>query len=270
MPGDKHLASPAQVATKNGTGAPFRRDSLLQGCSHALPLASLYGVCAEVGPYATGANADYPDTLRLEFEPGCFTDCVKRVLCGGVCAHVRDREMSDHAGDVDDRASALSFEKWRHRLNTFDRTEQIGLEHSPALFHRHGGYRIEHAVTGIVDPNVDPPEMAFGCAHQRIDLTAVADIAGNGCGAFESANSVSRFLNSGQFARTQDDSRAFLHESLGNGLADSHRRAGDCDYLVLASHKEAFSSQLSAKSKLNTNYALPLFYLRLLSLIAES
>lgn len=258
MPGDKHLASPAQVAAKNGTGAPFRRDSLLQGFSHALSLSSLYGVCAEVGPDATGADADYPDTLRLEFEPGCFTDCVKRVLGGGVCAHVRDGKMSDHAGDVDDRASALRFEDWRHRLNALDRTEQIGLEHSPALFHRHGGYRIEHSVTGIIDPNVDPPEMVFGCAHQCIDLTAVADIASNSCGAFESANSVSRFLNSGQFARTQDDSRAFFHESFGNGLADSHRRAGDYDDLVFASHKGAFSSQLSAKSRLNSNCAPPL------------
>jgi hypothetical protein len=73
-------------------------------------------------------------------------------------------------------------------LHTRDRPEEIGIESLAAESHVHICDGIHQPVTGVVNPNVDAPEMVQGEADDAIDFLAVADVTGKRQGPFAMAD----------------------------------------------------------------------------------
>lgn len=81
-----------------------------------------------------------------------------------------------------------------HRLRRRDRSKKIRLKHVATSGHIHPGHRIDESVAGVVDPQVDPPEVMQRRVDHPVNFLAMANVAGEGKRAFGSAySSAGRF-----------------------------------------------------------------------------
>ena len=110
MPRNEYLACATQVPAHDRTGAALGRNSPLNGPAQALNFASLNCICSEVGSNPARAHADYANAGRFEFQACGFADRIKGMFRCRVGAHVRHRQVSHKARDIDDRAVALRSE----------------------------------------------------------------------------------------------------------------------------------------------------------------
>jgi len=209
---------------------------LLPASEWGLTLLALNDIGPKICLDSPRTNADNANPALLKFQSCRLTDGVERVLGGRVGAHVRNRKMSNDAGDIDNGSRPLRLEEGRYSLHAFDGSEEVGLEHPAALFHRHRGHGIEHAVSGIVDPDIDSPETVSAGTNQVLNLPAILNITGNGRRTIGDSNSVSRFLQPRQISGTQRYASAFSEKDPRQRFTDSHGSASDNDHLIFASH----------------------------------
>ncbi len=86
---------------------------------------------------------------------------------------------------------------------------------------------IQQTVSGVIDPDVDALEVMQRKREHAVDFLGVADVAGQGDGAFGTTDPQASRLGASRIARQQNHARSFLCKTLGNCLADSHGSARD-------------------------------------------
>src|SRR5579863_832497 len=146
------------------------------------------------------------------------------------------RNVACHARDVDDRTASLLAHHWNYRLHARERAEEIRFEKIVAGVRVGLRNRVEKTMTGIVDPDIDTLEMMEGQREDAVDLLGMAHIARESNRPFGKADSCSGRLGSRGIARQQDDAGAVGGKFFRDRFADSHRSAGDYDYLSVEFH----------------------------------
>lgn len=84
-------------------------------------------------------------------------------------------------------------------------------------------------MAGIVDPDVDATEALRGESDHIVNLSTLANIAGESQGIFRMADTGASSFGAGEIPGEQDDAGAVGDEELGDGFSDAHGGAGDND-----------------------------------------
>src|SRR5699024_4632137 len=83
-------------------------------------------------------------------------------------------------GDVDDRAAALADEPEVAVLDEVERTFQVGVDHRVEVLVAYRGRQGVPDDAGIVDQDVDLPQLGVDCLHDSGGLVRVGDVAAVG------------------------------------------------------------------------------------------
>src|ERR1700733_3947381 len=94
-------------------------------------------------------------------------------LGGAVNGVKRKRKMPGDTGYIDNRARSLLLHHWDHRLHRSNGAEEIGIKRITACRHIHLLNRVQHSVTGIVYPNIDPAKMMQRERDHAINLLTI-------------------------------------------------------------------------------------------------
>ena len=90
------------------------------------------------------------------------------------------------------------------------------------------------AVAGVVDEEIDAPELVDGPGHDLVDLLGLAHVAGDGQGTAPlGAHGLGDGVDGGAPTTAGDDVRAHLGELDGDGAADALAGAGDDGHAIV-------------------------------------
>ena len=93
--------------------------------------------------------------------------------------------------------------------------------------HIHASNGVEHAVAGVVDPDINPLEVMNGQADGAVDLFAMADVASQREGTVAVADAGAGGFGASGITGQKRDAGSLIDKKFGNGFADAHRSAGD-------------------------------------------
>jgi hypothetical protein len=79
-------------------------------------------------------------------------------------------------------------------LHCFDSPEEIRIEHLTAIGHAHIRNRVEQAVPGVVDPDIDSLKVMHNETDRSVNFLTMANIAGDRQGLIGAADPRSRCL----------------------------------------------------------------------------
>lgn len=100
-----------------------------------------------------------------------FAGAVRRRKWRGCKAARRDH--------VDEDAVALIDEDGDHRMGVVHATEQVGVDHGRARFHRYLMEFADCAHPDIAEPQVDAPQKTLRAGRQCLDLFGMFDVGGH-------------------------------------------------------------------------------------------
>lgn len=144
--------------------------------------------------------------------------------------------MPSDTGNVDNCPAALLAHDVNRGLHGGDNAEEIRFEHLVACAHIHLRNRIEQAMSGIVDPNINALKMMQGERDDAVDFFRVANITGESDGAFSMSDAVASGLGARSITREQNHICSLIDEKLGDSFADTHGSPGDNDDFPLQFH----------------------------------
>src|SRR5690349_12347346 len=112
----------------------------------------------------------------------------------------RQWNVSGNAGNVDDRAASLLLHDRYNRLHAFECAEQVRVENLAHVGHGDAVERSQDTPARVVDPDVDSLEMMKREPNGSIDFFTMPDIASQGHGLAQKANSCPRRLGTARIA----------------------------------------------------------------------
>src|SRR5262249_49163301 len=104
-------------------------------------------------------------------------------LAGGVHVVVSHRADAHARGDVDDLAATLADHVGEDGAATVERAGDVQVDAGAPLLvgeRFHGLVPSRRGAPGVVDQNIDPPELGEGRRHQRVDRGGVGDVGLHG------------------------------------------------------------------------------------------
>src|SRR5712691_4306517 len=149
-------------------------------------------------------------------------------------------------GNVDDlSASTLLHHLLRRQLSDNEGAEQIHGDHSVPFVISHTKERLFGLDAGIIDRDIQAPELTDDLLHHSLDILALAHV-GRYCDCRRSECrdfGLRRFdvlLSSWSIVYNQ--ARSLGREACGDGLSNTTARSCHQSYFVLQSHHSSFSS----------------------------
>jgi hypothetical protein len=143
-------------------------------------LALEEGVGRTAGAHQAGADGGDDDAVPVQFGAQAVRVAGEGELAGAVGEQVRDADLATDRADVDDAAAAASAHARQHGLDHIVSTPEVDRHRLLEIVARHHVERADGDRAGVVDQQIDRPEVDLDGADAVLDLLRVGDVAGDG------------------------------------------------------------------------------------------
>ncbi len=144
------------------------------------PGTDLGAAVAEPGPRAAGLDDRDADAERGDLLAHRLGEPLDAPLGGVVHRPAGERGLAAVGGELDDPAAALGPQVRQGRADQLDRAGQVGRDDVVDLVVGQLLGRAEQAVAGVIDDDVDPPELGERPGDDRLDAGHVDYVEGRG------------------------------------------------------------------------------------------
>src|SRR5437868_5895487 len=241
VPRHNYFSLLLHVTRKGCASYAVRSNSSLGLGTHVLDLASLYGILCKAGPDISGANRHDVYVRAHQLDAGRFSNGVHGELCGAIGGTEGQGNMPSDTRDVDYSAGSLLAHDRDDGLHGCDAPKQVGFKHLSTLGELHGGNGIAQSIAGVVDPDVQAPEVMKEQTKGTIDLLTISHVTGEGQSSFGIAHAQTGGFHPSRVSREQYDVGSMLGENFGDRFPDAHGRTSNGQNLSDLTHAPAFS-----------------------------